>query len=83
MPDTVPGSNVRELINVIERAVVISRHEDIDTGDLPHEMLSAGCLADEDLMIDSISSFSEAIEKVEKELPENVFLAYDGLVINC
>ena len=22
-------------------------------------------------------------EKVEKELPENVFLAYDGLVINC
>ncbi len=70
-----PG-NVRELINVIERAVVISRHEDIDTGDLPHEMLSAGCLADEDLMIDSISSFSEAIEKVEKELIKSAYDRY-------
>lgn len=39
-------------------------------------MLSAGCLADEDLMIDSISSFSEAIEKVEKELIKSAYDRY-------
>jgi DNA-binding NtrC family response regulator len=58
-----PG-NVRELVNILERAVVIARDEYITTDDLPFQRLSLPGAEDKK----PLGSFRGSIEELEKKL---------------
>ncbi|HPK54089.1 MAG TPA: sigma-54 dependent transcriptional regulator [Smithellaceae bacterium] len=58
-----PG-NVRELINILERAVVITRDEYITSADLPFPAVSRAEAADKKLA----GTLRESLEKLEKQL---------------
>ncbi|OGP91339.1 MAG: two-component system response regulator [Deltaproteobacteria bacterium RBG_19FT_COMBO_43_11] len=58
-----PG-NVRELVNILERAVVIARGEYITTDDLPFEIVSLPDSEDKK----PLSPFRESVEELEKKL---------------
>ena len=58
-----PG-NVRELVNILERAVVIARDEYITTDDLPFKIVSLRGAVDKK----ALSPFRESVEELEKKL---------------
>jgi len=71
-----PG-NVRELENIIERAVVLSRHEIITREDLPLT-LSSGLHAAESAPLDYYrGGLKEKIEAFEKDLILEALQKYD------
>ncbi|MEJ5263326.1 MAG: sigma 54-interacting transcriptional regulator, partial [Ignavibacterium sp.] len=60
-----PG-NVRELENIIERAVVLSRHNIITVNDLPSSV--KGFKTESDPILDETKSLTEHVEALEKKL---------------
>jgi len=60
-----PG-NVRELENIIERAVVLSRNDVITMNDLPNVV--KGFKAEKEIVTDAKSNFIEQVEELEKKL---------------
>ncbi|HDQ03223.1 MAG TPA: sigma-54-dependent Fis family transcriptional regulator [Deltaproteobacteria bacterium] len=58
-----PG-NVRELVNILERAVVVARSEYITTADLPAEIVSVADVPDKK----QVGPFRESVEELEKKL---------------
>lgn len=63
-----PG-NIRELINVIERAMLLCQRQEIGLVDLPHEIKSS------DSISDSVANDSEQKLNSASKLPLNEFLA--------
>jgi transcriptional regulator with PAS, ATPase and Fis domain len=70
-----PG-NVRELENLIERLVVTTSHNIIDTEDLPQFLIQNGSDLNSKIRIDEIMKLNEAQEIVEKLLIEKAYKKY-------
>ena len=62
-----PG-NVRQLENVVERAVVLGRHSQLDVSDLPQEVIDYGNQQSD--VVDQQLSLREALEEPEKRILE-------------
>lgn len=69
-----PG-NIRELENVIERMVVMTKGEEIRTVDLPASIKSH-LPAEEDIIFSGVMPLKKAVERVEKQLLEQALKKY-------
>ncbi|AFH47974.1 Response regulator [Ignavibacterium album JCM 16511] len=70
-----PG-NVRELENIIERAVVLSRHNIITVNDLPSNV--KGFKTETDPILDENKTLNEQVEALEKKLIYDALMRANG-----
>lgn len=72
------GGNVRELENVIERAVVLSKDQQIDVDDLPAELLDGVQNCPQDLDLTQPVSLKQALEGPEQRIIQQALKASGG-----
>lgn len=65
--------NVRELSNVIERAVLTMKGNEITPNDLPHALFTMHQNQKKQFILDDDMSFDAAVSEVEKMLVENAY----------
>ena len=71
-----PG-NVRELENIMERAIVLTRHEYITLADLPPNINAH--LSEDDLLLEPARSLDDAVSALEKRLIEKALNVNRGV----
>jgi transcriptional regulator with PAS, ATPase and Fis domain len=69
-----PG-NVRQLENILERAVILTKHAHLTPDDLPDDMRAVGAEAGGD---GPIQPLKQALEKPEREIIERTLRAFHG-----
>lgn len=65
--------NARELSNVLERAILTMKGNQITSHDLPHSMFSMNQQTKQEFTLDPSLSFDDAIQSLEKKLIQTAF----------